>query len=61
MTREAAIAELRTHAGTQFDPKVVSAVVRVVEQGTPVALTTSDAVRAVLASNPVAQSAGATG
>jgi HD-GYP domain-containing protein (c-di-GMP phosphodiesterase class II) len=60
MTREAAVAELRDHSGTQFDPKVVNAVVRVVQQGTPVALTTTDGVRAVLASSPVAQGAGAT-
>jgi HD-GYP domain-containing protein (c-di-GMP phosphodiesterase class II) len=59
MTREAAVAELSTNTGTQFDPKVVSALIKVVEQGVPVAITTSDAVRAVLAGAPVAQSAGA--
>jgi HD-GYP domain-containing protein (c-di-GMP phosphodiesterase class II) len=60
MPREAAIAELRSNTGSQFDPKVVSALIKVVEEGVPVALTTSDAVRAVLAGAPVAQSAGAT-
>jgi len=59
MPREAAMAELRTNTGTQFDPKVVSALIKVVEQGTPIAVNTSDAVRAVLAAAPVAQSAGA--
>jgi HD-GYP domain-containing protein (c-di-GMP phosphodiesterase class II) len=60
MTREAAVAELRENTGTQFDPKVVGALINVVEQGTPVSVTTSDGVRAVLAGAPVAQSAGAT-
>ena len=59
MPREAAVAELRANTGSQFDPKVVTALVKVVEQGVPVALPTSDAVRAVLAGAPVAQSAGA--
>ena len=60
MTREAAVAELRSNTGTQFDPRVVTALINVVEQGVPMAVTTSDAVRAVLAGAPVAQSAGAT-
>jgi HD-GYP domain-containing protein (c-di-GMP phosphodiesterase class II) len=59
MNHEAALAELNANTGTQFDPKVVTALVRVAEQGVPVAVTTSDAVRAVLAGAPVAQSAGA--
>ena len=60
MTREAAVAELRANTGNQFDPRCVTALVKVVEQGVPVTVTTSDAVRAVLAGAPVAQSAGAT-
>jgi HD-GYP domain-containing protein (c-di-GMP phosphodiesterase class II) len=60
MARDAAIAELRANTGTQFDPKVVSALVKVVARGAPVSMTTTDAVRAVLAGAPVAQSAGAT-
>jgi HD-GYP domain-containing protein (c-di-GMP phosphodiesterase class II) len=60
MTRDAAVAELRANTGTQFDPKVVTAVIRVVEHGVPAALPASDGVRAVLAGAPVAQSAGAT-
>ena len=59
MTRESAVEELRVNTGTQFDPKVITALVKVVEHGVPVAVTTSDAVRAVLAGAPLAQSAGA--
>jgi HD-GYP domain-containing protein (c-di-GMP phosphodiesterase class II) len=60
MSTEAAIAELRANTGTQFDPKVVGALIKVVEHGTPMAITTSDGVRAVLAGAPIAQGAGAT-
>jgi HD-GYP domain-containing protein (c-di-GMP phosphodiesterase class II) len=60
MPRETAIAELRANTGTQFDPRIVTALIKVVEQGAPMSLTTSDGVRAVLAGAPVAQSAGAT-
>jgi putative nucleotidyltransferase with HDIG domain len=60
MPREAAIAELVANAGTQFDPEVVAALISVVEHGEPVA-TTADEVRAVLASRPVARSAGVPG
>ena len=35
MPREAAIEELRANTGTQFDPKIVSALVTVVERGAP--------------------------
>jgi HD-GYP domain-containing protein (c-di-GMP phosphodiesterase class II) len=59
MPREAALAELRSNAGTQFDPRIVTALVKVVEQGTPMTLAATDGVRAVLASAPVPQSAGA--
>ena len=52
MPREAAIAELRANTGTQFDPKIVDALIKVVEQGAPVPVTTSDGVRAVLAGAP---------
>jgi HD-GYP domain-containing protein (c-di-GMP phosphodiesterase class II) len=58
MTTDAAVAELRANTGTQFDPRVVSAVINVVEQGVPLTVATSDGVRAVLAGAPVAQSAG---
>src|SRR3954470_11705855 len=60
MPSEAAVAELRANTGTQFDPKVVTALVKVVEHGVPAALHATDGVRAVLAAAPVAQSAGAT-
>jgi HD-GYP domain-containing protein (c-di-GMP phosphodiesterase class II) len=59
MTRDAAIAELHANTGTQFDPKIVTALIKVVEQGMPTALTATDGVRAVLAAAPVPQSAGA--
>jgi HD-GYP domain-containing protein (c-di-GMP phosphodiesterase class II) len=59
MTTEAAIAELKANTGTQFDPRIVSALVKVVEQGAPAMLAATEGVRAVLASAPVAQSAGA--
>jgi HD-GYP domain-containing protein (c-di-GMP phosphodiesterase class II) len=59
MPREAAIAELQANTGTQFDPKIVAALIKVVEQGVLTALTTTDGVRAVLAGAAVPQSAGA--
>jgi HD-GYP domain-containing protein (c-di-GMP phosphodiesterase class II) len=52
MTPSAALDELRTNAGAQFDPVVVSALARVVERGEPLASPTDD-VRAVLASTPL--------
>jgi HD-GYP domain-containing protein (c-di-GMP phosphodiesterase class II) len=54
MTSSAALAELESNSGTQFDPHVVSALARVVERGEPI-LTTADDVRAVLASAPLRQ------
>jgi HD-GYP domain-containing protein (c-di-GMP phosphodiesterase class II) len=59
MPQDAAIAELRANTGTQFDPKIVTALVRVVEQGAPMPVTTSEGIRAVLAGAPLPQSAGA--
>ena len=59
MPREAAVAELHANTGTQFDPKIVAALIKVVEQGAPALVTTTDGVRAVLAAAPVPQSAGA--
>lgn len=52
MSREEAMAELSRHSGTQFDPHVVDALLRVVEHGEP-ALAPVDGIRAVLASRPV--------
>ena len=52
MSASAALDELATHAGAQFDPLVVSALARVVERGEPLASATDD-VRAVLASTPL--------
>jgi HD-GYP domain-containing protein (c-di-GMP phosphodiesterase class II) len=54
MTPADAVVELQTNAGTQFDPKVVSALTRVVERGEPIVSTASD-VRAVLAGSPLRQ------
>ena len=59
MSREDALAELVGNTGSQFDPRVVAALTRVVHQGTPLRSTTSDGVRAVLAAAPVPQSAAA--
>ena len=57
MAPAAAIAELRENAGTQFEPRVVQAVVNVVEQGLVQETEAySDAVRAVLATHAPAPS-----
>ncbi len=58
MKPEAAVKELVDHAGTQFDPKVVAGLVRVIEQGAP-AVTTTDGVRALLANRPTPERAAA--
>jgi HD-GYP domain-containing protein (c-di-GMP phosphodiesterase class II) len=50
-----ALAELIANAGTQFDPRVVAAVVRVVEAGGPV-FARVDELRAMLASAPLTAS-----
>jgi HD domain len=55
---EEALLELATHAGTQFDPSVVTAITKVVQEGQPV-LAPVDEVRAVLAGTPVPQRVGA--
>jgi hypothetical protein len=49
MSREDAIAELRSNAGTQFDPRVAEALIRVVERLEPEAPPAVTAVRAVVA------------
>jgi HD-GYP domain-containing protein (c-di-GMP phosphodiesterase class II) len=48
--REQAIEELKAHAGTQFDPRVVEAMTRIVE---PEESASADEVRALLAGRPV--------
>jgi HD-GYP domain-containing protein (c-di-GMP phosphodiesterase class II) len=60
MSPEAAIKELIDNAGTQFDPIAVAGLVSVIEQGIPTVATT-DGVRAVLASRPSPEGAGAAG
>jgi HD-GYP domain-containing protein (c-di-GMP phosphodiesterase class II) len=47
-----ALAELRANSGTQFDPRMVDALEKVVSQRR-VAVSTTDDVRAVLASAPL--------
>jgi HD-GYP domain-containing protein (c-di-GMP phosphodiesterase class II) len=59
MPREAAVAELEANTGSQFDPRIVAALVKVVEQGVPAPLTSMEGVRAVLASAPAPQGATA--
>jgi HD-GYP domain-containing protein (c-di-GMP phosphodiesterase class II) len=49
LSHEQAIAELVSNAGTQFDPQVVAAMLRVVEAG-PAPAPTTDHIRAMLAS-----------
>jgi HD-GYP domain-containing protein (c-di-GMP phosphodiesterase class II) len=57
MPREAAIAELQANTGTQFDPRIVTALVKVVLQGDPAPLASMEGVRAVLAGAPAPQGA----
>ena len=58
MTHEAAIEELRTNSGSQFEPRVVDAVVSVVERGiVDQTQAYSDAVRAVLSTHAPTASA----
>ena len=59
MSSNAAIEELRANTATQFDPKIVNALVAVVERGAFTPVTSIEGVRAVLAGAPVPQSAGA--
>jgi HD-GYP domain-containing protein (c-di-GMP phosphodiesterase class II) len=49
MARPEAIEELRANAGSQFEPRIVDALIRVLDQTEEVAESYSDAVRAVLA------------
>jgi HD-GYP domain-containing protein (c-di-GMP phosphodiesterase class II) len=56
MSTEAAVDELVENAGTQFDPIVVEALAAVLEKGEPV-LTSTDEIRAVLATRPTPQRA----
>jgi HD-GYP domain-containing protein (c-di-GMP phosphodiesterase class II) len=56
LDRDAALKELEANAGMQFDPRVVAALVHVVEQGEPV-LTPTDQVRAVLVSSRIPRGA----
>lgn len=58
LATEEALAELIAHAGTQFDPDIVAALVKVVEQGQPEP-STGDEMRALLARLSLPQGASA--
>jgi HD-GYP domain-containing protein (c-di-GMP phosphodiesterase class II) len=58
MSREHVLRELAANAGTQFDPRVVAALLEVVQNGEP-ALLPVDEVRAILAHKPVPHRLGA--
>jgi HD-GYP domain-containing protein (c-di-GMP phosphodiesterase class II) len=55
MSRDAALLELRTNAGTQFDPQVVEALDRVIERWEPGTVDAADDIRAVLAEGAIGQ------
>jgi HD-GYP domain-containing protein (c-di-GMP phosphodiesterase class II) len=59
LDRDAAVEELQANAGMQFDPRVVAALVQVVEHGEPVLAPTDD-VRAVLVSSRIPRGAAST-
>jgi HD-GYP domain-containing protein (c-di-GMP phosphodiesterase class II) len=54
MSRAAAVAELRANAGSQFEPRIVDALINVLDQTEEVSESYSDAVRAVLAGQQAA-------
>src|ERR687895_620187 len=56
LDRDAALKELHANAGMQFDPRVVAALVHVVERGEPV-LAPTDELRAVLVSSQIPRGA----
>ena len=58
MSNEQALLELTTGAGSQFDPRVVRALTKVVENGEPM-VAPADEVRALLARRPVPDRLGA--
>jgi HD-GYP domain-containing protein (c-di-GMP phosphodiesterase class II) len=59
LTQEQAVAELLAGSGSQFDPRIVDTLVRVVHHLEP-RVNAADEVRALLAGGPVASHAGAT-
>ncbi|HYP47799.1 MAG TPA: HD-GYP domain-containing protein, partial [Thermoleophilaceae bacterium] len=58
MPRSAAFAELEANSGTQFDPRVVRALIAVLKRGEPLAITT-DQLRSVLAGTQLRREVGA--
>jgi HD-GYP domain-containing protein (c-di-GMP phosphodiesterase class II) len=59
MSRDDAVSELTVNAGTQFDPRVVEALCRVIVRWEPEASHAADDIRAVLAEGAMAQRLGA--
>ena len=59
MSRDEALLELTTNAGTQFDPTIVAALERVIERWEPDVAYTADDIRAVLAEGSIGQQVGA--
>jgi HD-GYP domain-containing protein (c-di-GMP phosphodiesterase class II) len=59
MPMEAAIDELESNAGTQFDPTVVAALTRVVKRRPPGGSASGDEVRALLAGASLGHGVGA--
>jgi HD-GYP domain-containing protein (c-di-GMP phosphodiesterase class II) len=53
MSREEALEELVSNAGTQFDPAIITALTSVIERFEPEAFSAADDVRAVLAENAI--------
>ena len=58
LSTEEAVQELRDHSGTQFDPRVVDALLDVIEEGEPVVAGT-DEIRAILATSATPKRVGA--
>jgi len=58
LSTEQAVQELRDHSGTQFDPKVVKALLKVIEEGEPV-VASADEIRAILATSATPKRVGA--
>jgi putative nucleotidyltransferase with HDIG domain len=55
MSRDAALLELRTNSGSQFDPRVVEALERVIERWEPDTVYAAEDIRAMLAEGAAAQ------
>ena len=58
LSKEQAVQELRDHSGTQFDPRVVKALLDVIEEGEPM-VAGADEIRAILATSATPKRIGA--